>query len=212
MKTNFFLAIAPLLLGLCTACTSSLMIVDLPCQTESMDNETSYRVLGIGESLNLQTARQQSYSNARQELINRFATSIVHTENIKTTLQAATFSIPAIQNVCEKVTMDNQKTYKVFTAVQISKNEVSDHTITVVLNSSDTIRNSMNNILIEKPKQSKAPKKKKGKRKDTETDEDSEIESSRERFRKYTDERIEQAKEEMPEKVEEMPEQIRNNQ
>lgn len=75
----------------------------LPYYTKAMDDEMNYRALGVGESSNLQIAREQSYSNAPHELINRFAPSIVHTVNIKTTLQATTFSIPMIQNACAKV-------------------------------------------------------------------------------------------------------------
>lgn len=186
-RTRNFRTIVLLPICLCMACSTNRLSVELPCMQEAMDDETSYRALGVGESLNLQSARQQSYLNARHDLTARFAASISQDGNMRTSIQAATFSIPALQNVCEKITIDKQKVYRVYTAVKLSQDDISEHKISIVAISGDTVNEYLHNVQLSTTK--KYAVEKKNSRKRQKADEVQELELSRDKFREYANDK-----------------------
>ncbi|MCM1042279.1 MAG: hypothetical protein NC396_07635 [Bacteroides sp.] len=182
-----------LLLGI--SCTSEKQLsVQLPCMPEALDNEANYCALGIGESVNLQAARQQSFINAQHELMSRFASGIYSSDHIQTTIQSAKFAIPALQNVCSKVTIDKQKVFHAFTAVSIPKREVSEREIIFIMSNGDSVSNPMKCINlpehqhITQPKGKNKTKTKKNPKKQNQ-DETLEIETNRDKFRSYFEDR-----------------------
>lgn len=185
--------IATLPFFFCIACTTS-RLVELPCMSEALDDDMSYRVLGVGESVNLQDARNQAYMNVRHGMIDRFSFTIYSSGWAQTTIQAAKFSIPALQNVCEKITIDNRQNYRAYVVAKLDKAEVSDHEITLISTIGDTVRHCIKDVEIGESSSSRKHRLGNNKKGKSEADGVMDIDLKRDAFRKYADDKYEQIK------------------
>lgn len=88
------------------------LVIELPCENESHDDDQYYRALGTSAQVDIQSARKIAYLNAMQNLTMKIAELLTEEVSI----------VPEV--VCEKITFDKKRVYHGYIVIQVAKDSV----------------------------------------------------------------------------------------